>query len=89
MIGSWDMEGDRQNFFVIFGHFLLLYLTKNPKNQNFEKKKKKKNYIIILNLYITNYIKWCMLPEIWSATNNFLSFWGIFYSFALLNNPEN
>ena len=88
MIGSRDMEGDRQNFFFIFGNFLLLYLTKNPKNKNFEKKKKK-NYIIILNLYITNYIKWCMLPEIWSATNNFLSFWGIFYSFALLNNPEN
>ena len=42
MIGSRDMEGDRQNFFVIFGHFLLLYLTNNPKNQNFEKKKKKK-----------------------------------------------
>ena len=64
MIGSWDMEGDRQNFFVIFGHFLLLYLTNNPKNQNFEKKKKKKLYynfkIVYHKLYQMMYASWDM-----------------------------
>ena len=36
MYGSWDMECDRQNFFVIIDRFLPL----DPENQNFEKMKK-------------------------------------------------
>ena len=39
--GSWDMEHDGQNFFVI----LDLFCPKNLKNQNFEKMKKKKKNI--------------------------------------------
>ena len=30
--GSWDMEFNGQNFFVIFDHFLLFYFPNNPKN---------------------------------------------------------
>ena len=33
----WDMDRDRENFFVILGYFLPFYPTNNPKNQNFEK----------------------------------------------------
>ena len=43
----------RQTEFVILGHFLLFH-SKNPKNQNFEKMKKK---IIFLTFYPTNNLK--------------------------------
>ena len=42
--GSWDMERDRQNFFVILDHFLHFYPPNNLKNQNFEKLKKKNTW---------------------------------------------
>ena len=41
MYGSWGMERDGI-FFVILDYFLPLYPTNNPKNQNFEKIKKKR-----------------------------------------------
>ena len=41
MHGSWDMERNGLNFFVILDHFLPFYPPDNPKNQNFEKMKKK------------------------------------------------
>ena len=44
----------RTEFFVIFGHFLPFHPPNNPKNQNFEKIKKKHGYVIILHLYSTN-----------------------------------
>ena len=40
MYGSWDMERERQIFFLILHHFLPFYPTNNPKNQNSEKMKK-------------------------------------------------
>ena len=40
MYGSWDMECDRQNFFVIMDCFLPFYFPMDPENQNLEKKKK-------------------------------------------------
>ena len=42
MYSSWDMKHNRQDIFVILGHFLPFYPTNNPKNQNFEMKLKKK-----------------------------------------------
>ena len=54
MYGSWDTEHDRQNFFVILGYFLPLYLPNNPENQNFEKMKKTPEDIIILNMSTIN-----------------------------------
>ena len=37
-------------FFVILDHFLTFYPSNNPKNQNFEKMKKKPGDIIILQM---------------------------------------
>ena len=54
MYGSWDIEHDRQNFFVILGYFLPLYLPNNPENQNFEKMKKTPEDIIILHMSTIN-----------------------------------
>ena len=61
---SWDMEHDRQKFFIILGHFCLSP-PKNPKNQSFEKLKKAEGYIIISHLCITNdkqimFVSWDM-----------------------------
>ena len=39
--GSGDMKCNRQNFFVILGHFLPFYPANSPKNKNFKKLKKK------------------------------------------------
>ena len=47
MYGSWGMERDGI-FFVILDYFLSLYPTNNPKNQNFEKIKKKTHGNIII-----------------------------------------
>ena len=48
MYGSWDIECNRQNFFVILDHFLLFYPPNNLKNQNFEKWK---NHLEILSFF--------------------------------------
>ena len=48
MYGSWDMECDRQNFFVIMDRFLPFYPPMDPENQNCEKMKKTLEDIIIL-----------------------------------------
>ena len=37
MYGSWEMEHDRQIFFVILDYFLTFYPINNPENQDFEK----------------------------------------------------
>ena len=82
MYGSWDMERDGQNF-VILDYFLPFYhptphpTPNNPKNQNFEKMKKKNiwrygNYMI--------YDSWDMEHD----RQNFLSVWTIFCHFTPL-----
>ena len=58
-------------FFVILDHFLYID-PNNPKNQNFVKWKKSLEISSFLRLCTTNDIIWCMLPEILSATGNFL-----------------
>ena len=63
--GSWDMKWNKQNFFVILGHFLPFYPPKCPKNQNFIKMEK---YLEISSFYICLskvMIRLCMVPEIW------------------------
>ena len=54
MYGSWDMECDRQNFFIIMDVFLPFYPPVNPENQNFEKMKKILEDIIILQMFTIN-----------------------------------
>ena len=50
--------GEQQTeFFVILGHFFPFYLTNNPKNQTFEKLKKKKKCLEISPFYTSVYTK--------------------------------
>ena len=87
--GSWDMECDRQIFFVFLDCFLpfnLLpfYWPNNPKNQNFEKiKKKTPGGIIILHRCTISdnhmmYVPWDMEHD----GQNFFSFWTVFCPFT-------
>ena len=87
---SLDAERDKLKL-VFLGHFFPFYPLKNPKNQNFENKKKIAVDIIILHMFTKkhNYMMSGSLDTEWDK-QNFLSFWAIF---ALLlpppNNPEN
>ena len=83
MYVSWDKEHDGQNFFVILDLFLPFHTTNNPKNQNFEIMKKQPRDIIILHMLTINenymmYGSWDMDH----GTQNFLSFWTIFFTFT-------
>ena len=83
--GSWDIECNRQNFFVILDHFFLFNPPNKPENQNLEKWKKPWD-IIILHLCI--YHKWCMVLEIRSATDKNLLFCNIFCPFTPLTTQK-
>ena len=75
--------------FVILGHFLPFHPLNNPENQNFEKIKNASRDVIILHLCIKNHNQSrCMLSEIWSVTNNFLSFWTIVCPYTSLLTPK-
>ena len=67
--------------FCHFGLFFALLPPRNPKNQNFEKMKKAPGDIIILHMSTINKT-WCIIPEIWSTTQNLFSFWTIFCPYA-------
>ena len=60
-----------RQFFCHFGPYFAKY-------QNSEKLKKAPGDIIILYLCTIMMIIWCMVPEIWSTTDIFLSFWASF-----------
>ena len=77
MYASWDIKCKGQ-FFVISGHFLPFDPPKNPKNQNFEKIKKKR-HVISFYTCVPQMTIICMVPETLSTTDSFL---GLF--FALL-----
>ena len=81
---SWDTEWNILKL-VILGHFLPFYPQKTPKNPNFEKWN---TLLEISSLYkcvqkVT--IIWCMVPEMWSATDKIFCHFGPF--FALLPLP--
>ena len=85
-------KAPQTEFSAILSYFLPFYLINNPKNQNFEKMKKKTKTpgdIIILHLCTTHdnhmmYDSWDMEP----GRHNFLSFWAIL-SFHSTVNPKN
>ena len=88
MYGSWDIKHNRQ-FFVILGYFLPFYPHNNPENQKFEKMKKPSWDIFMLHM---SKIIWCMIPEIWNATDKIFLILDQFLSFNRfppLNNPKN
>ena len=88
----------RTEFLVILDCFLLFYPLNNPKNQNFQKMKKKPGDIITLHMCTINdnhmmYGSWDMKRD---GQQNFLSFWTIFglltptpLSILPPNNPKN
>ena len=81
---SWDAERDKLKL-VFLGHFFPFYPLKNPKNQNFENKKKIAGDIIILHMFTKNHNY--MMSGSWDTEwdkQDFLSFWAIF---ALLLPP--
>ena len=63
MYASW-IWSVTDSFFVILGHFLHFYPTKNLQNQNFEKMKKMPTDVMILHMCTINDIISCMVPEI-------------------------
>ena len=69
------MKCNRQNIFVILGHFLPFYPPNSPKNENIKKLKKTPTDIIMIICYT--------VPEIWCVTNVIIIYhFGLF--FALL-----
>ena len=87
---SWDMECDRQNCFVILGHFLPFYLLIIQKIKLLKKWNKTPEDIIILHMYTINddhiiHGSWDMEHD----RRTFLSFWTIFLPFYPPSNPEN
>ena len=79
MYGSWDMECNRQNFFVILDHFLHFYPPTIQKFKILKKWKKPPGDIITLNMCTINdnhmmYSSWDM-----SMTDTiFCHFWPFF-----------
>ena len=49
--GSWDMEHNSQNFFVVLDHLLPFYPLNNPENQNYKKWKKPWRYHHLTQVY--------------------------------------
>ena len=93
MYGSWD-EVQQTECFVILGHFLPFYFHNNPENQNFEKWKKHLEMSSFYTFVSQAKIIWCIVPEIWSATDRicatgFFVILGHFLPFDLTNNPKN
>ena len=87
----WGMVSDiwsETEFFCHFGPFFT-YFPFNNSEINILKKWKKhlemsSCYTCVPKISTT----WCMLPKIWSATENFLSFWVIFCPFTPLITPK-
>ena len=91
MYGSWPIEHDRQNFLSFWTIFYTFTTPKNPKNQNFEEKKKKPpGDIIILHMCTIN-INHMMNSsrDMEHDGQNFLSFWTFFLPFYPPNNLKN
>ena len=72
--GFWDTNWDI--FFCHFGPFLPFYPSNNLENQNLTKMKKASGDVIIYTCVPKITILWCMLPEIWSATDTLLCQFG-------------
>ena len=78
---SWDIE---QNILklVILGHILPFYPLKPTKIKIFKNEKISWRYHHFTHVHQKITIMWCMVPEIWSATDRIFCHYGPF--FALL-----
>ena len=89
--GSWDMERNRQNFFVILDHFLPSYLPEQSVKSKFWKNEKKAcryNFTHVYHKLSITFI-WCMVPEIWSATDRTFCNVGSFFVLWPNQQPKN
>ena len=85
------MKCNRQNFFVVLGHFLPFYLNDNPKNLNFEKMKKKHLEMSTFYTSVPNIIIICYtVPEICCVMDAiFIFHFGLFFLLYPPNSPKN
>ena len=72
-------------FFVILGHFLPFYPTKNQENFFLKKWNISLEILSFYSCASQMAIIWCMVCEKWSVKGNFLSFWTIFCLFTFLS----
>ena len=89
MYGSWDIECDGQNFFVILDHLLPFYTSDNPKNQKFWKNEKNTwRYYHFIHVYHKweSYDIWFLRYVVWQT--EFFVILGCFSPFYLPNNPK-
>ena len=82
------MKCNRQNFFVIRGHFLPFSLPNSLENPNIKKKKKESLeispfYTSVPKVMIIGYT----VPEILHVTDNF--HFGLYFSLLASNSPKN
>ena len=77
------------DLFCHIGQFFALLPPKNTENQNFEEWKTHLEISSFYSCVPQMKIIWCTVPDIWSTTHNFLSFWTSFFPFYVLNNQEN
>ena len=90
--GSWDINRNRQIFFVIFGHFLPFYPPNSQIIENITKlKKKTPGNIIILHqcTKIHDHRLYCSWDIVCAGCNCYFWFWTIFYPFIPLTAPKN
>ena len=81
--------GVQQTEFVfILDCFLLFYPPNNPKNQNFEKWKKRLEIPLFYTCVPQMTIIWCKVPEIWSVTYRIFSHFGLYFALLFSNNLE-
>ena len=82
---SWDIEQNIPKL-VILGPFMPFYSPKTPKIGILKNEQicKRYHYFTCIGEIM---IIWCAVPEIRSETQNFLSFWAIFYSFTTTPAP--
>ena len=83
--GFWNMRCSRQNSLS----FWAIFCPITSWRQNFGKMKK---HLEILSFYACvpyMTIIWCMVPEIWSVTDNIFCHFGPFFALLPPNNPKN
>ena len=89
LYGSWDINCNRQIFFVIFGHFLPFYPPNSPKNEISQNWKK----LLEISSFYTNVPKTMIIgytvPEIWSMTDVIIIIMGNFLPFYPSNSQKN
>ena len=83
----WDIEHDRENFFVILDCFLSFYPPMDPENQNFEKMKQMLGDIILHMCTINDsYNVWLLRYEAWQT--EFFVILDHFLYFYPFDNPK-